>query len=189
MSWLIVGLGNPGRKYERTRHNVGWGALADLADLWGAPSAADWKKKDEAEHAELRRGSEKLVLLKPLTYMNLSGTAVAAFARKNGIAPDRIVVVHDDKDMALGKIRVRLGGSAGGHNGVKSIIERLGTPEFIRVKIGVGAPADGEDTADFVLAKFKPEEKPVVAAATKRAAEAVAAVINDGLEAARNRFN
>jgi len=191
MAWLVVGLGNPGRQYASTRHNVAWHVFAPLASLWGGAfdAAAGWQKKGEAEVIETRLGTAKVVLVKPLTFMNLSGNAVAPLAKKFGVAPDHVIVVQDDKDMACGRLRLRLGGSAGGHNGLKSIIERLGTPEFLRVKIGVGSPATGEDTADFVLAGFRPEDKSVIKDAVARAAAAVTSIIEDGAIIARDRFN
>jgi PTH1 family peptidyl-tRNA hydrolase len=190
MAWLVVGLGNPGRQYAHTRHNVGWQVFAPLAAAWGgAFDAAAWQKKGDAEVIETRLGNNKVVLAKPLTFMNLSGNAVAPLAKRHGIAPDHVIVVQDDKDMAVGRLRLRLGGSAGGHNGVNSIIERLGTPKFLRVKIGVGSPATGEDTADFILATFRPEEKPIIKDAVARAAAAVTSIIEAGLTPAMDRFN
>jgi PTH1 family peptidyl-tRNA hydrolase len=186
MKFLVVGLGNPGRQYAATRHNVGWLAVDLLRERIAGEA---WRTVGNVETVETSVGKEKVVLAKPQTFMNCSGDAVAPLAKKHGVTPDHVIIIQDDKDMPVGKLRIRLGGSAGGHNGVKSVIERLGTPEFLRVKIGVGSPATGEDTADFVLATFLPEEKPTIKDAVARAADAVISIIEEGLDATMNRFN
>jgi len=184
---LIVGLGNPGPRYRQTRHNIGFMVLDRLAGRLGAPS---WREKYSAETAEANHRGERLVLLKPLTYMNRSGTAVAQAARNNAddFARDLLVVV-DDVNLPLGRLRLRGGGSAGGHNGLKSLIEHLGTPEFPRLRIGVGEAGPRDDLADHVLSKFRKDEWPEVEAAIDRAADAVLSFIEQGLERAMNSFN
>lgn len=181
--WIVVGLGNPGVKYAGTRHNVGFEVVELLA-------ARHRIKLDQAQHqARLGLGlvdSVGVALVKPLTYMNRSGRAVAPLARKYGITPDRILVVADDLDLPTGKVRLRQKGSAGGHNGHKSLIESLGTTEYPRIKIGIGRPKD--QTVDHVLSKFHPEERQTVREALELAADVVESVLRDGIERAISRF-
>ena len=185
--WLIVGLGNPGSKYWNTRHNVGYAALDALASRLGV-------KVDRVKFQGLTgQGSIagiKVVLLKPTTYMNLSGQSVAAAARFYKIPPERTLVLFDDISLDPGRLRVRRDGSAGGHNGIKSIISSLGSQDFPRVKIGVGGkPHPDYDLADWVLSVFPYGERETMAEVYDRAAQAAGTVVTQGVEAAANRFN
>ena len=186
-SWLIVGLGNPGEKYENTRHNVGFQVVDELAERQRAPIQ---KLKFKALTNLLTISGEKVLVMKPVTYMNLSGEAVRPAADFYKIPPERILVISDDTALDPGRLRIRKGGSAGGHNGLKSIIQHLGTDQFPRVKIGVGAkPHPDYDMADWVLSKFAGEDLKTITEAVKKAADAVACYIKDGPDRAMNRFN
>ena len=184
---LVVGLGNPGREYESTRHNVGFMVVNKL--LAGFPAG----RFEESSSAESRlftgrlRGKE-LTLQMPQTYMNLSGKAVALYARRNQIKPEEILVISDDLDLPLGRIRLRAGGSDGGHNGLKSIIAELGSASFKRLRIGIGHQESGT-TADYVLGSFSTEETPVLNEVLERAAEAVNCVLSAGMSCAMNKYN
>jgi peptidyl-tRNA hydrolase, PTH1 family len=171
---VVVGLGNPGRSYERTRHNVGFLVVDELAKRRGG----SWRSKKKAEAAPVGLGLKKVTLLKPTTYMNNSGTALA------GYKPDQLIVVHDDLDLPEGDVRVKVGGGAGGHNGLRSIIQHLGN-DFVRVRIGIGRSPPGMTVTDYVLSRMDSAIKEAV----PRAADAVEAVIELGPEAAMNRFN
>ena len=183
---LIVGLGNPGERYAATRHNVGWRLAETLADRWGA---GPWKEKPDAAVAEIRRGGEKIVLARPLTYMNLSGQAVRRLTDFWQAAPEDLLVMLDDLALELGRVRLRAGGSAGGHNGLESVIAHLGTEAFPRLRVGIGPGPAPEAQADFVLTPFTETERPVIEEAIGRAADAVECWMSDGLEAAMNRCN
>jgi peptidyl-tRNA hydrolase, PTH1 family len=174
MSPVVVGLGNPGRSYERTRHNVGFLVVDELARRHGG----SWRSKKKAEAAPIGFGLKNGTLLKPTTYMNNSGTALA------GYKPDQLVVVHDDLDLPEGGVRVKVGGGAGGHNGLRSTIQHLGN-DFVRVRIGIGRPPPGMTVTDYVLGRMDS----VIKEAVPQAADAVEAVIESGPEAAMNRFN
>jgi len=174
MSPVVVGLGNPGRSYERTRHNVGFLVVDELARRHGG----SWRSKKKAEAAPIGFGLKNGTLLKPTTYMNNSGTALA------GYKPDQLVVVHDDLDLPEGDVRVKVGGGAGGHNGLRSTIQHLGN-DFVRVRIGIGRPPPGLTVTDYVLGRMDS----VIKEAVPQAADAVEAVIESGPEAAMNRFN
>lgn len=185
--YLVVGLGNPGSKYWNTRHNVGFAALDALAEQLHA-KVDRVKFQGLVGQAELE--GHKLILLKPTTYMNLSGQSVQAAARFYKIPPERILVMFDDISLEPGRLRVRRNGSAGGHNGVKSIISCIGSQEFPRVKIGVGAkPHPDYDLADWVLSTFPYDQRQAMEETYQRAAEAAVTVITQGPEAAANRFN
>ncbi len=188
MTRAIVGLGNPGPRYRHTRHNVGWHVVDRLAARWNAG------KPVKARNAEVSRasvGGETVLLVKPLTYMNDSGKAVRALVEKDGVRLEDLVVVYDDLDLAFGKLRLRAGGSSGGHNGIKSIQEHVtGKPgDFGRVKIGIGRPPSGVDPIDHVLKPFTPDERPVMEDTLERACTAVERFLQDGIEAAMNEFN
>ncbi len=185
--WLIVGLGNPGDNYAKTRHNVGWRALDILAQELHV-------KVDRAKFRGLYgQGNfegQKLILLKPQTFMNLSGLSVMDAARFYKLPPERIIVLFDDISLPVGRLRIRPDGSAGGHNGIKSIIGAINSQSFPRVKIGVGAkPHPDYDLADWVLSAFPPEEEKVLQPALKRAADAALEIIKNGTYEAANRFN
>ncbi len=185
--YLVVGLGNPGAKYWNTRHNVGFAALDALAEQLHA-RVDRVKFQGLVGQAELE--GHKLILLKPTTYMNLSGQSVQAAARFYKIPPERILVMFDDISLEPGRLRVRRNGSAGGHNGVKSIISCIGSQEFPRVKIGVGAkPHPDYDLADWVLSTFPYDQRQAMEETYQRAAQAAVTVITQGPEAAANRFN
>jgi PTH1 family peptidyl-tRNA hydrolase len=183
---IIVGLGNPGRKYERTRHNAGFMAVGALAGSLKLDLA---QEKYHALIAKGRIGAEEALFAKPQTFMNESGRSVAAILRYTYANGADLVVVHDELDLPLGAVRVKIGGGHGGHNGLRSIIEHIGTPDFVRVRVGVGRPAPGLDAADYVLSPFTADERKVAAEAVEKAAEAVKAVVLEGAVKAMNRFN
>lgn len=181
---LIVGLGNPGKEYEGTRHNVGW----ETIDALGKRNHIYVKsRRNRAMVGEGHIAGRKVVLVKPLTFMNLSGEAVAGLARRYRIPPEGIIVITDDVNLDLGRLRIRPKGSAGGHNGLKSIIHSIGTDEFARVRIGVGSAK--ADMVKHVLSRFNRAERAIIKDAIDEAAEAVEAIMADGLEAAMNRYN
>ncbi len=182
---LVVGLGNPGREYADTRHNVGFMVAEELARR----TEGSWRGKFSGELAEVRLDGLRLALLRPQTFMNESGRSVAAAARFFKAEPEDLLVVHDEVDLEPGRLQVRLGGGLAGHNGLRSVAQQLGTPEFARLRIGVGRPERGDPRpiADFVLSEFPPELD--VGALVSRAADAVESVARDGLEEAQNRYN
>ena len=186
-NWLIVGLGNPGREYEKTRHNAGFRAIDLLADSLGCKID---KLKYQGLYCQTTYNGRKLFLLKPQTYMNLSGRSVLQLSSYFNIPPARIIVLFDDISLPPGRLRVRPDGSAGGHNGIKSIIQEVGSQAFPRVKIGVGGKAHPEqDLADHVLSTFSASEEKDLAVALKNAADAALAIIDKGVPEAANRFN
>ena len=186
-SWLIVGLGNPGKDYERTRHNAGFRAVDLLADKLGCKID---KGKFQGLYGQTVYGGRKLYLLKPMTYMNLSGRSVLQLSAYFNIPPQRIIVMFDDISLEPGRLRVRPDGSAGGHNGIKSIIAEVGSQAFPRVKIGVGAkPHPDQDLADWVLSSFSAQEEKALTGALERAADAALSIIDHGVPETANRFN
>ena len=185
--WLIVGLGNPGKEYEKTRHNAGWRAIDLLADKL---SCKIDKAKFQGMYGQTKYAGGKLFLLKPLTYMNLSGKSVLQLSAYFHVPPQRIIVLFDDISLEPGRLRIRADGSAGGHNGIKSIIAELGSQEFPRVKIGVGAKKnEQQDLADWVLSAFSPGEEKALVSALDRAADAALCIIDKGIPEAANRYN
>src|SRR5919199_3471857 len=182
---LVVGLGNPGREYARNRHNVGWMVVDELARRHGA----SWRSKFSGQLAEVRIDGHRVALLKPETYMNDSGRSVNAAARFYKLDPDAILVVHDEGDFELGRLQARQGGGLAGHNGLRSIAQHLKTPEFMRLRIGVGRPGRGDPRplADYVLSDFAPEDNAEELIA--RAADAVETLDAEGLERTQARFN
>lgn len=182
--WLVVGLGNPGRKYSRTRHNIGFLVAEAFAEERG------WEFQEKAEYRICRgsMGGETIALLEPLTFMNRSGSAVRQVMSRSNAIPERLIVIQDDLDMPTGRLRIRKTGSSGGHRGVQSIIESIGSKDFIRIKIGIGrdpfVPAE-----EFVLSKFSKSELSTVKDAVSRALEAIGSIITEGVEKAMNRFN
>lgn len=184
---LVIGLGNPGRQYEYTRHNVGFWAAERLARKLG--TGFQQKKQFKAEISEGRLGSEQIIIIRPQTYMNLSGLAVASITGFYKLDTADMIVVHDDLDLPVGRIRLRKGGSAGGHNGIKSIIERIGSDEFIRVKIGIGRPPMNIPVVDYVLQRSQPEDEKVLSEQCDKAVDAICTIIIDGLNAGMNKFN
>ena len=186
-AWLVVGLGNPGREYERTRHNCGFRAVDLLAEILG--SKID-RLKFQGLYCQTNYVGKKVFLLKPQTYMNLSGRSVLQLSAYFGIPPQRIIVMFDDISLPPGRLRIRADGSAGGHNGIKSIIQEVCSQEFPRIKIGVGAKPNPEyDLADWVLSTFSSLEEKALAVSLKNAAEAALAIIDHGVPEAANRFN
>ena len=185
--WLIVGLGNPGKQYERTRHNCGFRALDILADKLGCKVD---KGKFQGLYGQTTYKGAKLFLLKPQTFMNLSGKSVLQLSAYYQIPPARIIVMFDDISLPPGRLRIRPDGSAGGHNGIKSIIQELGSQDFPRVKIGVGAkPHPEQDLADWVSSSFSVQEEKALSFALDNAADAALCVIDQGVSGAANRFN
>jgi PTH1 family peptidyl-tRNA hydrolase len=184
--FLIVGLGNPGAQYERTRHNIGFRVLEALAARHGL---AFGKIEHKAQIASGTIAGQRLLLAKPLTYMNLSGESVAPLTRFYKIEPPSILVVCDDLDIPLGTLRIRKTGSSGGQNGLKSILERLGTQEIARVRCGIGRPPGRMDPAAYVLTPFKGDEEISAVELTDRAVKAAETWLTDGIEAAMNRYN
>ena len=185
--YLIAGLGNPGRQYEKTRHNMGFDVIDELIEKNRVPQTG---VKFDAMYGKGIIGGEKAILMKPLSYMNLSGSPIRSMADYFKVDPEEeIVVVYDDIDLEPGQIRIRKQGSAGGHNGMKDIIAKLGTQKFIRVKVGVGAKPKGWDLADYVLSRFDAVERKIVDDSIKRAAEAVEMILTEGVDAAMNAYN
>jgi len=185
--WMIVGLGNPGKEYEKTRHNVGFRSVELLADQ--LKTKID-RIKFKALTRMVNHQGKKILLVEPQTYMNLSGAAVSALATYYKVKPDHILVIFDDISLPVGRIRVRRDGSAGGHNGIKSIIQSLGTDQFPRVKVGVGAkPHPDYDLADWVLSKFSAQEEKALAPALENAAAAALLLLEQGVEKAASAYN
>lgn len=184
--YLIAGLGNPTREYEKTRHNVGFEAIDILADKAGTTVT---EKKHKALYAKGCIGGQKVILAKPQTYMNLSGESIREIADFYKIEPENIIILCDDINLSEGQLRIRLRGSAGGHNGLKNIISHLGTLEFPRIRIGVGEKPRGMDLADYVLGRFPKEQQAVMEEAYRDAAEAACMMIEDGADAAMNHYN
>jgi PTH1 family peptidyl-tRNA hydrolase len=182
--WLVVGLGNPGRRYARTRHNVGFLVLDEFAAI----TRLEFKEKTDYLICNGSLEGEKIVFMKPLTFMNRSGGAVRKVADKFGIPSEEIIVVHDDLDLATGRLKIRKKGSSGGHKGVESVIQNVGANNFIRVKIGIGRD-DSMLVEDYVLSKFRRDELPLVKEAVVCAVDAIRSVITEGIEKAMNRFN
>lgn len=187
ISWLVVGLGNPGTQYESTRHNMGFLAVDKLAQEENFRFS---KLRFKAWTATWEIDGQKVLVMKPQTYMNLSGESVGEAARFYKIPPEHVLVISDDIDLPAGRLRIRPGGSAGGHNGLKNIIQHLGTDRFPRIKVGVGSPRPGEhDMVDWVMGKPMGEDRTAVEDALDRAGDAAKALITDGIDRAMNRFN
>lgn len=182
--WIIVGLGNPGRRYSKTRHNIGFMVADDIADRY----RVELKTRDLYK---IGRGSiedKEVILLEPLTYMNRSGLAVRDVLKRFSVPPENLIVIHDDIDMETGVLKIKKKGSSGGHRGIESIIESIGTKEFIRVKIGIGR-GEGIPVEDYVLSRFRKDEIPAIKDAINRASNAVVTVLTAGVDRAMNRFN
>ena len=182
---LVAGLGNPGRRYERDRHNVGWMVVDELAQR----GDVSFKSKFSGRLGEMRLDDHRLALLKPETFMNESGRSIAAAARFYKVPTEGVLVVHDEVDLEHGRLQARAGGGLAGHNGLRSISQMLGGPGFLRLRVGVGRPQRGDprDVADFVLSPFEPHDDHE--ALVRRAADAVELVVRDGLEEAQRVFN
>jgi PTH1 family peptidyl-tRNA hydrolase len=182
--WLIVGLGNPGSRYSRTRHNIGFQVLDEFAGRL----RLEWKDRAEYRMCSGSIGDARIVLVEPLTFMNRSGSAVRKVADRFNVPPENIIVVHDDLDLDAGRLKIRKNGSSGGHKGVESVIQSIGSKTFIRVKIGIGRdqtiPAE-----QYVLMKFRRDELTAIGDSVQKAADSIEAIIADGAEKAMNRFN
>jgi PTH1 family peptidyl-tRNA hydrolase len=184
--YIIIGLGNPTAQYQATRHNVGWDAITRLSDDF---SISMDSKKHKAICGKGYIEGEKVVLAQPITYMNLSGESVRELVDFYKVSPEEIIVIYDDISLDVGQLRIRKKGSAGGHNGIKSIISHLGTEEFMRIKVGVGDKPKDWDLADYVLSRFQTEEQPLIKEALKDASDACKMIITDGIDAAMNQYN
>lgn len=182
---LLVGLGNPGKAYAQTRHNVGMWAIERAAARWSIRLTP----RGTAQRGSGRHGSEFIELAGLLDWMNLSGPPLKGLMREFKIKPDNLILLHDDLDLEPGRLRIKQGGGAGGHNGIKSVIEALGTPQFIRVKIGIGRPAPGQTAADYVLQPVTLDEMAVFTPCLDRAVDALECLIHRGLSTAMNQFN
>jgi len=182
--WLLVGLGNPGLRYARTRHNIGFMVLDRLAE------SLDLSFREMTDYRACNGSisGHKVVLMEPLTFMNRSGSAVRKVFTKYAVLPENIIVIHDDLDLALGRLKIRKRGSAGGHKGIESVIQNLGCQDFIRVRIGIGRDPF-VPTEDYVLSKFRKDEKSLIKDAVQKAADAVCSIIIDGADKAMNAFN
>jgi len=183
---LVVGLGNPGRRYQRTRHNVGYAVLAELARKRGIAAA---KARFQGEVVEADLGGRKALLLSPTTFMNLSGASVQEAIGFYKLPVQELLVICDDLNLPVGKLRFRARGSSGGQKGLDDIIEKLGTEEFARLRVGIGAAPENWDWADYVLSRFSPEELPLVEEAVAQAADAVVAWARDGADYCMNQYN
>ena len=184
--YIIAGLGNPESKYDKTRHNIGFRLIDELAVRNGITFS------DRKHNGLVGKGiisGEKVILLKPLTYMNLSGECVGPAADYYKVEPENVIILFDDISLDVGRIRIRKKGSAGGHNGIKHIIQQLGTQTFVRIKVGVGAKPKGWDLADHVLGRFGSDERKLVEEAQERACKAVEMILADSVDAAMNQFN
>ncbi|MCF0134337.1 MAG: aminoacyl-tRNA hydrolase [Blautia sp.] len=185
--YLVAGLGNPGRQYHKTRHNMGFDTIDYLVEKYRIPQGG---VKFNAMFGKGIIGGEPAILMKPLSYMNLSGGPVQEMANYFKIDPEtELIVIYDDIDLEPGQLRIRKQGSAGGHNGMKDIIRRLGTEKFIRIKVGVGAKPSGWDLADYVLGHFGETERKAVDESIEKAGEAVAMILSEGIDAAMNKYN
>lgn len=185
--YLIAGLGNPGKQYDMTRHNIGFEVIDYMADRLGVKVN---KLKYKALYGETKIGTEKVLLIKPQTYMNLSGDSIRDFANFYKILPENIIIINDDIALEAGRLRIRAKGSAGGHNGLKSIIYQLNSDNFPRIRIGVGAPKHEDyDLADFVLGRFTKEEIPILEEAIIKASDAAEEIVKRSIDSAMNKFN
>lgn len=183
---IIAGLGNPGKEYADTKHNVGWMFLDALADKLGA---ASWRSIDKGQSAEARIGTEKVLLVKPLTYMNNSGECVGPLMKWYKLLPEDVIAVHDDMDIPPGMVRIRKKGSSGGHNGIKSLIAHIGAQSFNRVRIGIGHPSADWSVIDHVLSPFSAEDVPKIREAIEYLLPAVECMVLEGTDMAMNKYN
>jgi PTH1 family peptidyl-tRNA hydrolase len=184
--YIIIGLGNPTREYQATRHNIGWDAITRISDDYNIP--LDFKKH-KAICGKGYIGGEKVVIAQPVTYMNLSGESVRELADFYKVSNEEIIIIYDDISLDVGQLRIRKKGSAGGHNGIKSIISHLGSDEFPRIKVGVGDKPKDWDLADYVLSRFQGEEQAAIREALKNASDACKTIITSGMEEAMNIYN
>ncbi|MEV0943632.1 aminoacyl-tRNA hydrolase [Micromonospora wenchangensis] len=187
--WLVVGLGNPGREYAGNRHNVGFMVAELLAVRLGGRFGRYKRVVADVAEGRIGFGGPKLVLLKPQTYMNLSGGPVAALAQFHKIPAERVIAVHDELDIPYGQVRVKLGGGEGGHNGLRSMSKSLGTKDYVRVRFGIGRPPGRQDPADFVLSDFGTAERKELEFLVDRAADVVESVVTKGVEPTQNAYH
>ena len=187
--WLVVGLGNPGREYAGNRHNVGFLVADLLAGRVGAKFGRHKRAVAEVAEGRLGFGGPKLVLVKPLTYMNLSGGPVVALAQFHKIPAERVIAVHDELDIPYGQLRIKIGGGEGGHNGLRSMSKSLGTKEYVRVRFGIGRPPGRQDPADYVLSDFSAAERKELEFLVDRAADVVESVVTKGVEPTQNAYH
>jgi PTH1 family peptidyl-tRNA hydrolase len=187
--WLVVGLGNPGKEYAGHRHNVGFRVVELLASRVGAKFGRSKRAHAEVAEGRLGFGGPKLVLVKPLTYMNLSGSAVASLAQFFKVPLERVLAVHDELDVPFGEVRVKRGGGEGGHNGLRSMSKSLGSKDYARVRFGIGRPPGRQDPADFVLSDFGSMERKELDFLVDRAADVTEAVVLEGVEWAQNKYH
>ena len=186
MTWLIIGLGNPGKRFRLTKHNVGY----RVVDRFAEKKKIKLKRRlGKVQVGEGRIGAERIVIAKPLTYMNRSGAVVRKLIKELGTPLDHLVVVHDDLDMACGRIKIKENGGHGGHKGVSSIIEQVGNPDFLRVKVGIDKPQRPEEGADYVLAPFDHEQIPLIEESIEQASKAIETIIISGKDKAMSMYN
>ncbi len=183
---LIVGLGNPGNEYKQTRHNVGFMIIDEIASVY---NIAVNKKRYKSYIGKGSINDIEVILAKPQTFMNLSGDSAAQMIKGLNLSADDLIIIYDDMDTDIGRLRIRDKGSHGGHRGIKSIIDAIGTDSFVRIKIGIGRPRAGMDSSDYVLSNFKKDELPILKEVKKRASDAILFLIKDDTVAAMNRFN
>lgn len=182
---IVVGLGNPGQEYSCSRHNIGFMAIDKLAEKLAVTT---WRERYNAQVAEYR-GSQTVLLVKPQTYMNLSGRSVAPLAAFYKVTPEDIIVIYDDLDLPTGQLRLRLKGGSGGHRGIESMLAELGKDDFARIRIGIGRPPAGWEVVNYVLGRFTSEEASVISQAILRTAEAVECILQEGFNKTMNKFN
>lgn len=182
---LILGLGNPGATYAKTRHNAGFWVVEKAAARWGGRLV----RRGLAQRASVRHGSELIELAGTLDFMNVTGPPLKGLLREYQLSPDDLILVHDDLDLEPGRLRIKQSGGHGGHNGIRSVIDALGTSEFLRLKIGIGRPAPGQDSADYVLEAVTDEEMEIIEPCLERAVDALESLIHRGTETAMNQFN
>jgi peptidyl-tRNA hydrolase, PTH1 family len=187
MTWLVAGLGNPGPRYAQTRHNLGYRVVDELAER----SGERFRKARfvPADVAELNDAGERILLAKARDFMNVTGPAFASLARKHRVEPDHVIAVHDEIDLVFGALRVKFGGSTAGHNGLRSVERALHTPDFFRVRLGVGRPTGRKEPGDWVLEHFAKREEPDVEILVADGADATLSLVHDGLQATQDRFN
>ncbi|MSV41001.1 MAG: aminoacyl-tRNA hydrolase [Actinobacteria bacterium] len=184
--WLIVGLGNPGKEYELTRHNVGAEAVNLLADRHGAKLR---NHKERALVDEVRMGEQRVALAIPTTYMNDSGDSLRRLVKRFGVEPEQVIVIHDELDLPVAQLRMKVGGGVAGHNGLRSIKSHLHSDKFLRIRIGVGKPASKEHGADYVLKKFSPRERNEIDVTLAQSAAAAELIVTQGIDAAMNQLH
>lgn len=185
-AWLVVGLGNPGLRYQPTRHNVGFAVAEHLAHRW---RAGPWREACRSRVAEARFSGLEVLLAEPQTYMNRSGEALRELLERTALPPERVLVLHDDLDLPFRRMRIRTGGGAGGHKGILSIVESLGSRSFLRLKLGIGRPVEKAEGADYVLSPFSGEEQALLPDLLDHAADAVESIIVEGPSRAMNRYH